>query len=109
MPDYDRDMGEIKTALAEMRIEVKSVWKRIDEQHLLTETVHELALSLRDNTGETKQLRRDYDAMQRDHEALQAEVNELKARPAKRWDSVVIAVITGVVGIGIGLLSRLIP
>ena len=37
---------------------------------------------------------------------LKAEISTLKEKPARRWESVVASVITGVVGIVLGLLFR---
>ena len=37
---------------------------------------------------------------------VKADVKELKDKPARRWESVVASVITGVVGIVLGLLFR---
>ena len=38
--------------------------------------------------------------------ALKVEISALKEKPARRWESVVASVITGVVGIVLGLLFR---
>lgn len=95
----ERDLSEIKTGLAEMRTELKAVWKRIDEHQALTESVHKLALSMCTATAEVKQLRIDLEAMRKD-------IDEIKARPTKRWDTAMAAGIAGVISVLISLVFK---
>ncbi len=73
--------------VASLKSELKSTWKRIDEQQKLSEAVHTLALSVRDLTNAQRNNTEAITALRRD-------VDELQQKPAKRWDSVVGVVIT---------------
>lgn len=73
--------------MAGFKSELKSTWKRIDEQQKLSESVHTLALSVRDLTNAQKNNTEAITALRRD-------VDELQQKPAKRWESAVGVVIT---------------
>lgn len=76
--------------MATIQSELKATWKWIDEQKQLVESVQTLALSVRDLTNAQKN---NTDAIA----TLQRDVDELKGKPAKRWESVVGVVITAIV------------
>ena len=76
--------------ISALQAEVKSTWKRIDEQKALAESAHTLALSVRDLTN----------AQKNNTEAiteLRSDVDERQQKPAKRWDGVVGTVLTAIV------------
>ena len=88
--EINKNIMEMTKAITTLQADMRATWKRIDEQKALTETVQDLALTLRDlmneqknTTGEIVDLRRD--------------VDELKEKPVKRYDTIVTAIITGAI------------
>ncbi len=75
---------------ARMSEQIKSMFKRIDEQKALTESVHELAVSLKLLASAQKSTEQKVDGLASDVEAI-------KQKPAKRWDSVSAVAITAIV------------
>ena len=86
------DMEEFKInatdKMAHLEESVKSAHKRIDELHLLTKSVYELASSVK--------------TMQRDVANVSDRLTAIEEKPAKRWDLIVTTAITAIVGITIG-------
>lgn len=78
--------------LAHIEESVKSAHKRIDGIDTLTQSVYELASSIK--------------AMQRDITDISGRIKTIEEKPAKRWDLIVSAVITTAVGVLIGCLAR---
>ena len=79
---------------------VKAAFKRIDEQHALSDTVYEQALTLRDVAGEVKSVGGAVARLQHDVEAL-------KGQGGRRWETVVSTGLSSVVGACIGALMAL--
>lgn len=77
----------IREDISVLKTEMKSTWKRIDEQKQLAESVHTLALSVRDLTNAQKNSTEAIAELRRD-------VDEIQSKPAKRWESVVGVVVT---------------
>lgn len=92
--------SEVLERLARLEAEVKAAFKRIDEQKQLAESVHSLALSVERLTGAQKN-------MSDKLASVAADVEELKEKPAKRWDAIIAAVIAAVVGGLVGFFFRL--
>ena len=86
----EQKIMELTSAVSALQTEVKSTWKRIDEQKQLAESVHTLALSVRDLTNAQKNTSEVIANLRRD-------VDELQQKPAKRWDGIVTTVITALV------------
>lgn len=78
--------------IAHIEESVKSAHKRIDGIDTLTQSVYELASSIK--------------AMQRDITDMSGRIKTIEEKPAKRWDLVVTTVITTIVGVLIGYLFR---
>lgn len=76
--------------LAHIEESVKSAHKRIDGIDTLTQSVYELASSIK--------------AMQRDITDMSGRIKTIEEKPAKRWDLIVSAVITTLTGAVIGYL-----
>lgn len=91
--------GEILERLARLEAEVKAAFKRIDEQKTLTESVHKLALSVERQSSELQSVSTRLSTLSQD-------VDEMKERPAKRWDAIVAAIISAIVGLLVGWLGR---
>ena len=76
---------------------IKSLWKRVDELKTLSEAIHKQGESLAVMCEQLKQ----------QGETLKAQDTRLAAlenTPKKRWESIVSSIITGVIGIIVGLL-----
>lgn len=82
-----QQMLQISATVAGLQETVKGALKRIDEQKQLSESVHSLALSVRDLTNAQNNMSIAVTTLQKD-------VDELRAKPAKRWESAVGTVIT---------------
>lgn len=78
--------------IAHIEESVKSAHKRIDDMGELTQSVYELAASIK--------------SMQRDITDMSSRIKTIEEKPAKRWDLIVSTVITTIVGVVIGYLVR---
>lgn len=84
---------EVQQALVELatqREQIKTLFTRVNEQKTLTESVHKLALSLERLTSAQKSTADKVDD-------LTSDVDELKNKPAKRWDSAATVAITAII------------
>ena len=84
--EMERSINALKTQAAAMRRDLKTAFRRIDEQTRLTDTVHQLALSIRD-------LANKQDNTQQAVASIRQDVDELKSRPGRRWESVMMEII----------------
>ena len=84
--ELERNISALKAQTAAMRRDIKTAFRRIEEQTRLTDTVHELALSIRD-------LANKQESTQRDVARISHDVEELKGKPGKRWDAIVFELI----------------
>lgn len=85
-----KELSDIQSDIAEMRADIKSTWKRIDEQKALAESVHKLALSM-------ERMHHEQTSQRKDMDAIRTDVNALKEKPAKRWEAVVGALLAAAV------------
>ena len=90
---------EFTAQLARLEEQVKAAFKRIDEQKQLTESVHKLALSIERLTSAQQ-------TMDGKLSSLSADVEELKEKPRRRWDAIVAAAISAIVGLLVGRLAK---
>lgn len=81
---------KLTTEQARMGEQIKTLFNRQDEIKELTETVHKLALSIERQGLSLKTTDQKVDS-------LKTDVDEIKAKPAKRWDNVVGIVISVVI------------
>ena len=98
MEDSERlheQISQIRQDQAKMAEQIKAALRRIDEQKALTESVHSLALSIERLTS----AQRTTDAKV---ESLSRDVEEIKEKPAKRWDSAVGTIITAILSAAVG-------
>lgn len=77
---------ELKEGQARMSEQIKGALKRIDEQKQLTESVHKLATSVEILANSQRQMEKTVDG-------LSADIEEIKRKPAKRFDDAVGTVI----------------
>ena len=87
-------MDEIKIAerLATVEQDNKAINRRLGNLERLTESVHIIAT-------ETK-------AMREDLNDITERVDDIERKPSKRWETVITALITAIVGAAIGYLFR---
>ena len=93
------DTLDIGAALARQEEQIKGLARRMDNLEKLTESVNTLAKSVERLT--VQQAQTDTQV-----ETLSGAVDELKEKPAKRWDTVIAAIISALIGAGITLLIK---
>ncbi len=99
--EMERLLSALRAQQAALRRDMKTAFRRIDEQTRLTDTVHQLALSIRD-------LANKQDSTQSDVQRISRDVEELKGRSGRRWDAIVMELIKYLVLAAAGfLLARL--
>ena len=96
--ELERVISALRTQAAAMRRDIKTAFRRIDEQTKLTDSVHELALSVRDLANNQEHTRQDVARISRD-------VDELKGRPGKRWETAVMELVKYAVLAAAGYLA----
>lgn len=89
MEEFKLDFTE---KIAHMEESLKSAHKRIDGIDKLTESVYELASSIK--------------TMQGDITRMSGRLKIIEDKPAKRWDLVLTTALTTIVGLVIGYLFR---
>ncbi len=94
-------MDEVKIleALARDSERLKSLDSRMTNLEKLTESVNKLAISLERLTAQQT-------ATEQRVETIAGDVEAIKEKPAKRWDTVIAAVISAIVGAGIAFLIK---
>ena len=75
---------------ARMEEQIKTLFRQQADIKELTETVHRLATAL-EKQGVALQ------ATEKKVDGVKSDVDEIKSKPAKRWDAVIAAVISGIV------------
>lgn len=99
-------MADVYVQLGIMQTEIKDISRRIDNLEKLTESVHKMAISLERLTSKQDSIE-EYVSQLEDNEAkIAGDVEELKNKPAKRWEAVVAALIAGIIGAVIGRLFK---
>lgn len=78
--------------IAHIEESLKSAHKRLDEIGELTQSVYELAASIK--------------VMQGNITDISGRIKTIEDKPAKRWELIVSTVITTIVGVAIGCLVR---
>ena len=83
--------AEMIAKLAAFETEVKDMNRRLESLEKLTQSVHDVATSV-------QLLAQRQSAMEGQVSTIAEDVGELKDKPAKRWESVVACVISGLGG-----------
>ena len=98
-----QELSAIAAKLAGLEERVKAAFVRIDEQRQLAESVHKLALAMERFTHEQERMRED-------QEHQRADIDALRLKPARRWETVtadvvklVIAAVLGGILIKVGM------
>ncbi len=87
----EREMKDIWERLTAGEESIKSAHKRIDNLEKLSESVNNIAISVAKIADETKLLREDYNK-------TDAELQEIKEKPIKRYETVITAILTALCG-----------
>ena len=93
------DTQDIGAALARQEEQIKGLARRMDNLEKLTESVNALALSVERLTNQQA-------TTDNQLETLTDDVTELKEKTAKRWDMVITAIISALVGGGIAYIIK---
>jgi len=93
--EMEKLVVDMRQSITRMEEQIKGAFHRIDEQKKLAESVHQLAVSVSAQTLELKQMRRDMDIFRKD-------VDELKAKPAKRWEAAVGQIVSLIIAAAFG-------
>ena len=86
----DTEIQQALVDIAAQKEQIKTLFTRVNEQKTLTDSVHKLAISLERLTSAQKSTADKVDD-------LTGDVEELKNKPAKRWDSATTVVITAII------------
>lgn len=92
-------MEDLSMQIGVMQQEIKDIGRRLDNMEKLTDSIHDMAISITEMTGNMK-------SMKEHVERISSDVDELKTKPAKRWEAVVAALIAGIVGAFVGRLFK---
>lgn len=87
--ELTRHVLELREHEAAVREQLHTVFSRLDKQDAMLETMHTLSA----NVGLVAE---GVERLDRGVRAVRADVDELKARPGRRWDGVVTVVLTAV-------------
>ena len=93
------DMQEIGAAIARQEEKINGLARRMDNLETLTESVNKLALSV-------ERLANKQSTTEGKIETLTNDVNEIKEKPAKHWETVVTAIISALVGAAIAYFLK---
>lgn len=93
------ETNDIGAALARQEEQIRGLARRMDNLEKLTESVNKLAISVERLTSQQA-------TTETQITTLTGDVNELKDKPAKRWETVVGAIISALIGAGIALLIK---
>lgn len=91
--------NKVIEALTRQSEQIKTLFNRMDNLEKLTESVNKMAITLERLTAK-QQVTEDRIT------TLTGDVEEIKTKPAKRWDTVIAAIISALVGAGIALLIK---
>lgn len=98
--DLEKTVVDLQKAFAAAEEQHRTIFRRLDKSEKLAESVSELALSVRDLVNAQTNTDKKVTTLCKD-------VAEIKAKPAKRWESVTADVIKLIVAALVGyLLSR---
>ena len=87
----EEQLQDILKNQAVMAEQIKTLYKNQTEIKELTETVQRLAIAI-EKQGLALQL------TEKKVDGVRVDVDEIKSKPAKRWDALIIAIISAIVG-----------
>lgn len=86
----DEKINQIVEAQVRMEEQIKTLFNQQADIKELTETVQKLAIAL-EKQGMALQ------STEKKVDGVKSDVDEIKAKPAKRWDAIIAAIISGIV------------
>lgn len=95
--DLERIVSELQAKFAAAEEQHKTLFRRIEKAERLADSVNELALSVRDLVNAQK-------TTDKKLTGLCSDVAEMKEKPGKRWESLVMDVLKVIVGGVVGFL-----
>lgn len=95
--DLERIVSELQAKFAAAEEQHKTLFRRIEKAERLTDSVNELALSVRDLVNAQQTTDKKLTGLCND-------VAEMKAKPGKRWESLVMDALKVIVGGVVGFL-----
>ena len=95
--DLERIVSELQAKFAAAEEQHKNLFRRIEKAERLADSVNELALSVRDLVNAQK-------TTDKKLTGLCSDVAEMKEKPGKRWESLVMDVLKVIVGGVVGFL-----
>ena len=87
----EEKLAQIVETQVRMEEQIKTLFKNQAEIKELTETVQKLAIAI-EKQGMALQ------STEKKVEGVRVDVDEIKSKPSKRWDTIIAAIITGVMG-----------
>lgn len=97
--ETSRDIAEIRATLGRQDEKLIALTDRVDKQDRIIETVNQLAISVGRIADGQETIKRDIGGLRNDIDAI-------KDKPAKRWESIIAAAITGIVAYIIGRITK---
>lgn len=99
--NFERELADIRAKQAAADEQHKTIFRRLDKQDEMIESVHSLARSVDRLTQQQSDMRQQMADMSTD-------LDEIKSKPAKRWENVTMDVIKIVVAALVGfVLARM--
>lgn len=95
MLKIEREIGEIKETTGRHAAQIKTLFERVGNLDKLVETVHSIAKS-------TELLAQNQGTIQKDVQGLRRDMDDIKARPIKRWRLVAEKIGLTAIGIVVG-------
>jgi len=86
----EEKLAQIVEAQVRMEEQIKTLFKQQAEIKELTETVQKIAIALEKQGMALQSTEKKVDGVKND-------VDEIKSKPAKRWDAIIAAIISGIV------------
>lgn len=96
--EMSKQMAGLQAEVSSLKSDMKSTWTRIEEQRGMIDTVHELALSVRDLANEQKNQSTSLTALRKD-------VDDLRLEPGKRWNHAVSTLIGAIIALIVGFFA----
>lgn len=98
---FERELSDIKTKQAAMQAAAeeqhRTIFRRLDKQDEMIESVHSLARSVDRLTQQQSDMRQQMADMSTD-------LDEIKSKPAKRWEAITMQIVEIVVAALVGFI-----
>lgn len=113
MVDYENRILTLEEAEKENREEHKEIMRRLNEKDIADALMRQQLDTVVKTTNRIEEkLDKQNEKMQQEldtqKEKMQQEINKEKEKPAKRWETAITAIITGTIGIAIGIIGAIV-